>query len=406
MKTSHGPAVCLVGYKYYPEHNHLRRDIEALTQAGYDVSLVALRHPGEAPYEMVAGAHVYRLPIQHQRGSWLRYAWEYALFLFMAFFTVAWLHAWKRFSVVEVVNMPDVLVFSALVPKLTGARVILYIFDNMPELFAVTRRCGASHPIVRILGIAERASARFADRVIVTQEVARRIVQSRGIAPERVSVVLNGPDERVFAREGRPGELPARSSRFEIITHGLLLERFGVHVLIDALPRIAEQIPSVHLKVVGDGEYRGALEARARAVGVAERVDFLDWMPVGSLIEHIRQSDVGYVGMLCDNMLSNKLMEYVALGKPVVLARWRVYEHYFPDDTVSYVRPGDVEGLAEAVVALWRDAALARTHVERAGELYERYRWATQREYYLGIYADLVADRGTRSSPQPSLSSN
>lgn len=387
--TDQRPAVCIVRHNYYPD-GHVRRDAEALANDGYDVSVVSLRRPGQPQRECLNGVNVYRQPVQHVRGSVLRYVWEYVSFLVLAFLTVTALHARKRFQVVEVDNMPDVLVLSALIPKLTGARVLFYIFDNMPELLQTTRRVGKGHPLVRVLAFLEWASASFADHVIVTQEAARQLVQSRGVPASKVEVVLNCPDEAIFV----PASVTSKQKRedaFEIVTHGLILERFGIQVLLDALPLIAKEIPQARLHVIGAGEYRSQLQERVLQNGLMDRVQFTDWVPLEELPVHLRRADVGYVGMLCDFMLSNKLMEYVALGVPVVLARWPTYEHYFSDEAVSYFRAGDATELASAVLSTYRRPDLARQRADQAMHLFQHYRWSVQREVYLGVYAKLLA---------------
>src|SRR5207302_11071815 len=126
MTPSRPPSICIVRHDYYPD-GHVSRDAEALVEAGYEVNVVALRRPTEPARETLDGVNVFRLPVEHRRGSFWRYAWEYALFFVLATFLVTVLHVRKRFQVVEVDNMPDVLVFSAIVPRLSGARVILYI---------------------------------------------------------------------------------------------------------------------------------------------------------------------------------------------------------------------------------------------------------------------------------------
>ena len=382
------PAVCIVRHDAYPEDSHVRRDAEALVEAGYDVTVVALSRAGQAPRDRVNGVSVYRLPVRHQRGGVLRYVWEYAAFFVLAFVLLAVLHAWKRFQVVEVDNMPDLLVFCALVPRLAGARVILFIFDNMPELLTVARGYSPRHPLVGMLRLMERTSARFADRVIVTQEMARRLVSRRGVPADKLATVMNCPDEALFAPPASRGGV--RDAAFVIVTHGLILERFGIQVLLDALPRIAQVIPHVRLQVIGRGEYRSELERRARKNGVADRVEFRDWVPVEELPELIARANVGYVGMLCDLMLSNKLMEYVALNVPAVVSRWPTYQHYFPDDAVTYFRPGDADDLAAAIVSVWREPETAARRAARAASLYQQYRWKVQRHTYLDVYAGLL----------------
>lgn len=399
------PAVCIIRHNaYYFPDGHVRRDAEALAQAGYDVSVVAHRRRGEAYRETINGVTVYRLPIQRRRGNVLWYAWEYGGFFALALITVALLHARKRFRVVEVDNMPDLLVFTALIPKLAGARVIFYIFDNMPELLMVTSGLPARHPFVRLLGLVERASAAFADQVIVTQELARRAVRGRGVPARKVAVVLNGPDEDVFKR--REDVRPAAPERgFEIVTHGTIRRRCGIQVLLDALPRLAEEIPGLRLRVIGGGD-RPAMEEHAARVGVTGLVEFEDWIKLEELPDQLVRADLGYVGMLCDLMLSNKLMEYAALQIPAIVARWPTYEYYFPDDAVRYFRAGSVEDVTAAVLAVYREPAEARARAERAAALYRRYRWTGQREVYLGIYADLLARPKGRRADAPAQSSD
>jgi glycosyltransferase involved in cell wall biosynthesis len=394
--------VCIVRHNYYPD-THVRRDAEALVQAGYDVSVIALRRPNQAARETLNGVDVHRMPVEHRRGSVLRYAWEYAAFAVLAFLHVTLLHLRKRFRIVEVDNMPDALVFTALVPKLSGARVLFYIFDNMPELLTVTRGFSGRHPAVRLLAFLERISAAFADRVVVTQETARRVMQARGVPADKLLVVLNCPDEGVFVPEPTRRREPGDGA-FEIVTHGAILERYGVQVLIEALPSVAARVPEARLQVFGEGEYRRELEALAERKGVAHLVRFRGLAPIQELIANLRRADVGYAGMLCDNMLSNKLVEYVALGVPAVVARWSTFEHYFPNDAVAYFRPGDADDLAMAIVDVHGEPESARARAERASELYRLYRWPVQREVYLGVYADLLASGDVPASVPASAS--
>jgi glycosyltransferase involved in cell wall biosynthesis len=383
------PAVCIVGHKYYPEHNHLRRDAQALVAAGYDVSLLGLRQAGQPLVEQLDGVMVYRLPVEHRRGGALRYAWEYALFLTLAFLALGALHLRKRFRVVEVVNMPDLLVVCTLIPKLLGARIVLNIFDNMPELLSATRGLPASNPRVRLLALLERLCATYADHVIVTQELARRVVARRGVNPNKISVVLNGPDERVFGL--RPPEARAwPADRFTIVTHGTVLRRFGIQVLVEALPGLEREIPGLQVEIIGAGEYLPEIEALVAERRLEHLVQFQGWVPPSALVPRLQRAQLGYVGMLCDLMLSNKLMEYAALGIPALVARWPTYEYYFSDDSVSYFPPGDALALAEAVLRLYRQPDRALAQAERAFELYQRYRWARQRERYLAVYAGLL----------------
>lgn len=395
------PAVCIVRHNYYPD-SHVRRDAEALVRAGYAVHVVALRRPNQPAREIMHGVEVHRLPVEHRRGGVLRYAWEYVSFALLALLKVATLHLRRCFRVVEVDNMPDLLVFSALVPKLMGTPIILHIFDTMPELLAHIRKLSARHSLVRLLALFERVSTSFADFVLVTQDAARQAVLRRGVPAKKVGVVLNSADEAIF--RPRAPRTATAGETFEIITHGAMLERYGIQVLIDAMPVVLAAVPEARLQVFGEGEYRAALEARARKRGVTDRVVFRGYTPLGELLDALARADVGYAGMLCDLMLSNKLVEYVAVGVPAVAANWPTFAHYFPADTVSYFSPGDADGLAAAIIGLARDPARAHEQAARATVRYQSYRWSVQQEVYLDFYRDLldgVRGRAAATTEEP-----
>lgn len=398
------PAVCIVRHNYYPD-SHVRRDAEALAGAGFAVSVVALRREGQPARERLDGVDVHRLPVRHRRGTPLRYLWEYSVFALLAFLRVGWLHLRRRFAVVEVDNMPDFLVVSALVPKLTGTPVIMYVFDNMPELYAYLWQVDMRHPLVRLLALQERGAYALADRVIVTQSLARRLALARGVPEHELTVVLNSADERIFtpaAPEARAATVGERDGVFRIVTHGTILERYGIQVLIDALPRVIAQLPEARVDVFGEGEYRAALERRVAELGLHGHVRFRGFVPLDELLSALRSADVGYVGMLNELCLPNKLMEYVALGIPVVTSRWPTLEQLFPDDSVAWFPAGDARTLADALVDVARDPMRARERARRASVRYQAYRWPVQREVYLGVYRELLGAGATTGVPQAS----
>lgn len=383
------PAVCIVRHNYYPD-THVRRDAEALVGAGYDVSVVGLRRPGQPWREVLNGVRVYRLPVRHRRGSALRYAWEYGAFTLLAILTVGLLHLQKRFACIEIDNMPDTLIAAGLFPKLTGAKLIFYIFDNMPELLAHLRGWPLTHPLIRVLARLERTAAGAADRVVVPHRRAMELVAGRGIPDRKLTVVLNTADERIFRpRLAAPANKEA--GKFLVVTHGAVLERYGIQVLIAALPRVIAEVPNVEVQVFGEGEYRPTLEAQARRLGVDGYVKFRGFVPMDDLVATLSRADAGYVGMLNDLTLPNKLMEYVALGVPVLLARWTAFESYFPADAVYYFGPGNGDELAAAILAIFQEPNEARRRVRRAWQLYRTYGWERQQRIYLGVYAELLS---------------
>jgi glycosyltransferase involved in cell wall biosynthesis len=383
--------VCLVRHWYYPHDNHLKRDAEALLASGWEVDVVCLRKKGEKAREVVKGVQVYRLPVEHHRGSAWRYLWEYSAFLLLAFVQLTLLFLRKRYQVIEVSNMPDILVFSTLVPRLLGTRVVLYMREQMPETFASVFGAKKRHPFVQFLSLLQRLSMAYADHIIVPGTLGKEYFQASGVPGDKISVIENAPDEDIF----HPLTLPQENGHFRLVTHGSLLERYGVQTLLRAVPLLVGEIPNLEVWVVGDGEYRPALEDLSRGLQVEDRVRFTGWLPFTDLPKVISEAQVGVVAVdyaadwLPNKWLPNKILEYLAMGKPVVVSGLEAYKAYVPEEAALYFRPGDERELARCVLELYRDPKRRAAMAARGQAIYEQIRWSVTKEKYLTIFEGL-----------------
>src|SRR5262249_26283589 len=138
--------VCVIRQAYFPDDPRVRKEVRALLSHGFSVDVVCLRRPEEPARESWGAAHVHRLSMERRRRGVASYLLQYGGFLVRAFARVSRLHLQRRFRLVQVNTMPDALVFAALVPKLTGARIVLDVHELMPELFGAlfTKRRGGT----------------------------------------------------------------------------------------------------------------------------------------------------------------------------------------------------------------------------------------------------------------------
>src|SRR6266566_3241724 len=161
--------VAAISFDWYPYEPRALRLAETAANAGYEVDVICLRQPGERGNGVHNGVHIYRVPMSRSAGgsllsTLLRWCW----FLLIAGTRVTWLHLLRPYDIIHVHNMPDFLVFSALFPKLLGAKVILDVQDVSPELMAAKAK-GPLRGIVRRLAIwQERISIAFVDHVVTT----------------------------------------------------------------------------------------------------------------------------------------------------------------------------------------------------------------------------------------------
>jgi glycosyltransferase involved in cell wall biosynthesis len=391
--------VCLIRQGYFPLDTRVRRETHALLAAGHELDVICLRRPGEPRRERRGPLTVHRLPLTLRRvDHGARYVLQYAAFGAAATIVAAALHLRRRWHVVQVNSMPDVLVFAALVPRLLGARVLLDLHECMPEFFRVKFGVGPRHPAARLVAAAEQASIRFADHVITCTGPMRDAFVARGAPAGKIDVVLNAADEAVFDVARHPPE-PRRADRFTLICHGAIERSYGHDTLIRAAALVRDRIPGLRVEIYGDGTFRRELQELARDLGLNGTLWMSDgWAPLDELLGAIARADAGVVAMRRDAFRDlthcNKMFDFVAMRRPAIVSRTRAVEAYFGEDCFALFRAGDERDLARAIVALHRDTRLAEQLVARAAQASEPYRWPRQRRIYQRIVEQLAAGDG------------
>lgn len=392
--------VAIVRHSFYPSELNVKREAEALRDAGYGVDVICLRNPDEASSETIEGVNVYRLPVGHKRGKILRYLWEYNAFFALAATKLARLHRKNHYAAVQVNTMPDYLVFVALYPKLTGARVVLHLHEPVPELFGTMFPSRwYTRPFLWTLERVEQASIRFADRAITVTDQMRDNFVRRGADPGKIAVVVNVPDDRYFRLEryehlrdkvdGIKREESARGV-FRVLTHGSIEERYGFDTIVRAVALAKDKVPGIEFRFMGDGDHLAGVLALAQDLGVGERVHYLGFVPFEQMIEEILLADVCVVAVEKNPysvlVHTNKMFEYMALRRPVIMSRLDAVAAYMHDDAALYFQSGNAHELAERLVDVARDPQSAEARVRRASALYNEHRWENEKREYLGRY--------------------
>jgi len=377
-----------------PKEVRVEAQIRAAVAAGFEVDVVALRGPGEAPEQMVEGAHVYRLPVSHVRGRGaLGVVREYLAFTALAALKSSKLARRRRYSVVQVHNPPDFLMLAAVVPRLSGARILLDVHDRAPDMFEMRfgGRPGAKL-IERLLRGVEGMALRVADAVLTVHEPYKQELIRQGAPPARTEVVMNTLDERVL-----PGE-PAQHEEgtFLVVYHGTVTPHYGVQLIPEAVAEAAREVPGIKAEIYGDGDALSQVVAQANELELGERF----WvsparLPQREVLTRVQRASVGVVPNLPIPLnrfaLSTKLFEYVALGVPVVCADLPTIRSYFSDEEVMYFRAGDPRALAQALVAVAHEPERALARATAARRRYQAYRWPEQAERYIGVLSKLAA---------------
>ncbi len=383
----------MIVHSYYPVgETRVQRQALALRDAGFGVHVVCLRDDNEPRFEVVEGVRVYRMPVRRHKGSSpVSQLFEYLAFFLVAFFHLTVMLPRYRYQTVQVHNLPDFLVFAALPAKIAGAAVILDLHDLMPELFAGRFETDLEDRRVKAMIIQERWAARFADHVVTVTHEWRQTLIDRGVPAEKVGVVMNLADGRLFKPRGR-----IEHDGIEVVYHGTFTHRYGVDVAVAAVDIVRRRRPDIHLSLLGAGETRDEIIQQVRRLDLGEVVDVSDGMlEASALPERIARADIGLVpnrsNIFTDGILPTKLLEYVAMGVPVIASATPGVMAYFDESMVRFATPGDPQELADAILELAADEADRDTQVEAANRFNERYNWEQAAAEYVAMVSRLAA---------------
>lgn len=382
----------MVVFSGYPYDVRVRREAEALCAEGMTIDLFCLQEEGLPARETIGAIQVYRLPVQRRRGGKLRYFYEYGTFILLSALAVALLHCVRRYRLVHVHNMPDILVVAALFPRLTGAKVILDLHDPMPELYMTKFGIGERHPVIRLLRFLEKVSIGMAHLVLTPNLSFRNLFVARSCPADKIHIVMNSPQENIF-RKREPVD-GGQAEGFVVMFNGVVAERSGVGPALDALCLVRDRIPGLRMDIYGDGEDLERVLRRVTELGLDDVVKYHGSKSLEEIAEEIRRSSCGIVPNIMSPFtnlnLPTRIMEFLALGKPVVAPRTQGIRDYFDEGSLFFFDAGNAESLARALLEIYRDPARCREVTERGAGVYAHYRWEKQRQHLLELVVGLV----------------
>ena len=379
--------VCMVAYASYYNDARIKAYVYSLEQRGVAVDLLMAREPGKGKSENIGRARVFYQTSQYKGDSALLYLLSYLWFFLVTFRRLSVLAVKERYCAVHVHNMPNALVFTALVPRLLGATVILDVHDLMAPNYLAKFDSGLGRAMVRLLVLEQRVSALMAHHVLCADHAQQEYLRTVcGVPARKLAVILNLPNEHVFQRTKRE----ASQDPLKLVYHGTIARRLGIDLMVQAVAAAIKEVP-VHLSVFGAGEFLPEAVELSRRLDLDGHVYFnKSFFPVEKISQMVGDMDLGVIGnrrtIACDQfMLPVKLLEYVYLGVPVVAPRLQIIRTYFDDSMVKFYDPEDPADLARCIVELYRSPEERRTLAENAKRFYEQYNWARQSESYVGL---------------------
>ncbi len=398
-----GKRAAVLLYSYYPADPRPRRAAEALVASGMEVDLICLReNEAEPKKETIAGVKISRLPLRKQRRSKLTYLRKYTAFLLACFGILAIRSFRRRYDLVHVHNMPDVLVFSALIPRLLGARIILDLHDPMPELMLSIYHLPPTHRLVRLLRKLEQASVAFAHLILTPNRAFRDLFMTRGCPPEKIQIIMNSPQEEIFDATKFSSSGSSNGERpFKLMYHGLIAERHGLDTALHSAALLRDRIPNLEFHIFGSRtSYMNQIDVLVRDLGLGGCVRYHGHQPQSRIAQAIRESDLGLIpnrrSSFTEINMPTRIFEYAAMERPVVVPDTRGIRDYFGNDSALFFEPGNAESLAAVIETVYRDPHHVSTIISRSRHIYEQHRWTIQKTRFVQMVSLLLSPGGAR----------
>jgi glycosyltransferase involved in cell wall biosynthesis len=386
----------MLAYSFYDADNRVRRYAEALVRRGDQVDAIAVGHAGQPAFEIIRGVRVFRIQsrVRDESGPF-----SYLLKMLLFFFRSMWFLAKRTFrqpyDLIHVHNLPDFEVFAAILPRLRGTNVLLDMHEITPEFYASKFRIGERSLLYRLLALVEKISIAFVNHVIVVNHMVEEAVLKRGsMRPEKCTVILNYPDTRIFERMAphvRSGD------EFTICYPGTLSRHQGVDIAVEAVGLLREKAPGLRFLIIGDGPERENLKRLIVERGLQDCVSMTGLIPLEQVAKIMTRIDLGVVPKrkegFGDIAFSTKIMEFMAMGVPVLASRTRIDEFYFNNGLVEFFESGNATDMQEKILSLIANPGRVAELRRNSAEFIAANNWTVKQGEYFALLDKVLAKR-------------
>lgn len=411
MKESAGKVLMFVE-NAYPNDTRVKNEADALTSAGYSVTVIGMRKSGQSRFEVVKGVNVYRLPrlelfqktpienptlvqrVSLKVKSLLGYTSEYLYFSSACLCMSVYIAFKHGFDVIHAHNPPDTLWVAAFPWRLVGKKYIFDHHDLCPELYR--SRYGAKHDFTAtVLQWIEWVNLKLANVLIATNESYKAIqIQRGGRKPKSIFVVRNGPNQKRMA-EAQPTPRLRAMNKSILVYIGSLNPQDGVDYLIRALKHLVYDLKreDFYCVIMGNGDSLQDLRDQAKALKLEKFVELTGWISDEELQANLAAADICMdpdpSSPLNDVSTWIKVMEYMAASKPIVTFDLKE-TRYSAREAAIYVQPNDELAFAKATAQLMDDPTLREKMARYGRERVEReLQWSVVSKNLVAAYESL-----------------
>jgi len=380
--------LCHVTFSEYPKDPRIRRYVNALILENYRVFVICLKTLNHPFFEHNKNLTIFRIPVTKKRRGVLSRFLEYVYFQLIASLLVSYLTFFNNIRIFHTHTLPDFLVFSCLVPKLLGKKIILDFHELFPEfLMQQNPALTINSFLIKILLFQERKSFGFANHIITFHDPAKEILLSRCNNTKNITTVMNGIDEL----EVKPIE-KAQTEEFRLIYNGTINANINLQIVIHAFKIIKEKYPDTYSKLFlylyGEGSEVESLLALADKLNI-KNIKYNKWIEFDDMVKELGFATACILpankDIYSDLYYSVKLTEMIFFKIPVIASKLDTYLFYYPQECLIYFEPGNKEDLVNKIIYCFNNREELKNFSEKAFDKYQNYKWEIMKGRYIEI---------------------
>jgi glycosyltransferase involved in cell wall biosynthesis len=385
--------VAMVAYAYYEGNSRIQQYAKALTERGDTVDIICQGKTIQPAGGCFGRGTLYGI---HSRPkgpeSKVVYITDSIKFMFQSASLLTELHFKNRYDVVHVHSVPDCLVFTAIIPKLTGTRILLDIHDILPEFYASKFGASSGSIMFKLLVLVEKLSIAFSDHVIIANPIWKKRLIGRSVSPDKVTTIGNHPSADIFS--WRPRQ--RNDGKFIMMYPGSLNWHQGLDIAVRAFAMVAPFAPNAEFHIYGDGPERKNLVKLAHELGVDEKIKFGEFMSTKEIVEVMTEADLAVVPKRSKSVFgteaaSTKILEFMSLGVPAVISKTKIDSLYHNESRVKFFEHDDPDELAKAILEFYGNPKLREMLAKNALEYAREQSWDNRKNDYLAVIDSITA---------------
>ena len=385
-------SICHILFSEYPNDPRVRRYVNELLAKGYRVIVICIVDEYNKKSECNGNLKIIRLNVTKKRASYITRVYEYLMFFIKCFYYSTKVYFTDKVRLYQLHTFPDFIVFSSVIPKLLGARIILDMHELTAETMMERESFNYNHIIIKLLLLVERLSVGFAHDVITIHDIAASILSSRN--KRKFNVIMNGVDEKelIICKKYSDGY-------FNIVYNGTININLNLSLVLDALKIIksknADDVNKIRFLLYGKGPDTMRMLAKAESLNLKDNVIYQGVVSYEDMLKELGKASAlvfpPLKNVFTDICYSVKITEMINLRIPIIASRLKTLYYYYPEECFFYFDPGNVQMLAEKILEVMNNPQIVKQKTEAALRRYKSYSWDVMKQRYMKLINELEA---------------